>query len=146
MNEPTGVIGALCPDEAPLLGLISLMAPAIAMGNTCVLVPSAAYPLAATDFFQVLETSDLPAGVVNIVTGPPADLAKSLAGHMDVDAVWSFSSADLSALIEKEAAGNVKRTWVNHARARDWMGPLGEGREFLRHATEVKTIWVPYGE
>jgi aldehyde dehydrogenase (NAD+) len=146
MNEPTGVIGALCPDEAPLLGLISLMAPAVAMGNTCVLVPSAAYPLAATDFYQVLDTSDLPPGVVNIVTGPPADLAKSLAGHMDVDAVWSFSSHDLSAVIEREAAGNVKRTWVNNGRARDWMGPGGEGRAFLSQATEVKTIWVPYGE
>ncbi len=146
MNEPVGVIGALCPDEVPLLGLISVMAPAVAMGNTCILVPSAAYPLAATDFYQVLETSDLPAGVVNIVTGPPADLAKSLAGHMDVDAVWSFSSTDLSTLIEKEAAGNVKRTWVNQGCARTWMGPAGEGREFLRHATEVKTIWVPYGE
>ncbi len=146
MNEPVGVIGALCPDEAPLLGLISIMAPAIAMGNTCVLVPSAAYPLAATDFYQVLDTSDVPAGVVNIVTGPPADLAKSLAGHMDVDAVWSFSSAPLSALIETEAASNVKRTWVNHGRARDWMGAAGEGRTFLAQATEVKTIWVPYGE
>jgi aldehyde dehydrogenase (NAD+) len=146
MNEPCGVIGALCPDEAPLLGLISVMAPAIAMGNTCVLVPSQTAPLAATDFFQVLETSDLPGGVVNIVTGSHAELAKPLAGHMDVDAVWSFSSTPVSALIEKEAANNLKRTWVNHARARDWFGATGEGRQFLRHATEVKTIWVPYGE
>ena len=96
MNEPCGVIGALCPDEAPLLGLVSLMAPAIAMGNACVLVPSEPFPLAATDFYQVLDTSDLPAGVVNIVTGSHAELAKPLAGHMDVDAVWSFSSTDLS--------------------------------------------------
>jgi len=146
MNEPVGVIGALCPDEAPLLGLVSVMAPAIAMGNTCVLIPSEVAPLAATDFYQVLETSDLPAGVVNIVTGSPAELAKTLAGHMDVDAVWSFSSAPLSAMIEREAAGNLKRTWVNQGRARDWMGPEGEGRVFLRAATEVKTVWVPYGE
>ena len=146
MNEPCGVIAALCPDEAPLLGLISLMAPAIAMGNTTVLVPSETAPLAATDFYQVLETSDLPGGVVNIVTGSHAELAKPLAGHMDVDAVWSFSSTPLSALIEKEASGNLKRTWVNHARARDWFGPQGEGRPFLRAATEVKTVWVPYGE
>ena len=145
MNEPCGVIGALCPDEAPLLGLISVMAPAIAMGNTCVLVPSDVAPLAATDFYQVLDTSDLPAGVVNIVTGNHAELAKPLAGHRDVDAVWSFSSKPLSALIEKEAAGNIKRTWVNHGQTRDWM-TMGEGREFLRAATEVKTIWVPYGE
>ena len=146
MNEPCGVIGMICPDEAPLLGFISMMAPAIAMGNTCILVPSQVAPLAATDFYQVLDTSDLPAGVVNIVTGSHAELAKPLAGHMDVDAVWSFSSSALSGLIEKEAASNVKRTWVNHGRSRDWSGASGEGREFLRQATEVKTIWVPYGE
>ncbi|MBD1204040.1 MAG: aldehyde dehydrogenase family protein [Rhodobacteraceae bacterium] len=146
MNEPVGVIAALCPDEAPLLGLISTMAPAIAMGNTCVLVPSDPFPLAATDLYQVLETSDLPAGVVNIVTGSHAELAKPLAGHMDIDALWSFSSTDLSALIEGESATNLKRTWVNHARTRDWAGTEGEGREFLRHATAIKTVWVPYGE
>ena len=145
MNEPVGVIGALCPDEAPLLGLISVMAPAIAMGNTVILVPGQ-HPLSATDFTQILDTSDVPAGVVNIVTGPAPDLARSLAGHMDVDAVWSFSSHPLSALIEREAATNLKRTWVNHARARNWMGPEGEGRMFLSQATEIKTVWVPYGE
>ena len=146
MNEPSGVIGALCPDEMPLLGLISVMGPAIAMGNTCVLVPSEGAPLAATDFYQVLDTSDLPGGVVNIVTGSHAELAKPLAGHRDVDAVWSFSSQPVSGLIEKESAGNIKRTWVNNGLGRDWMGPQGEGRAFLRAATEVKTIWVPYGE
>ena len=146
LNEPVGVIGALCADEVPLLGLISAMAPAIAMGNTCVLVPSDPFPLAATDLYQVLETSDLPPGVVNIVTGSHAELAKPMAGHMDIDALWSFSSTDLSALIEAESASNLKRTWVNNARARDWMGMAGEGREFLRHATAIKTVWVPYGE
>ncbi len=145
MNEPVGVIGALCPDEAPLLGLVSLMAPAIAMGNAAILVPSEAFPLAATDLYQVLDTSDVPGGVVNIVTGGHAELAKTLAGHMDVDAVWSFSASDISGLIEKEAASNLKRTWVNYGRARDWTTE-GEGRAFLRAATEVKTIWVPYGE
>jgi aldehyde dehydrogenase (NAD+) len=146
MNEPVGVVGALCPDEAPLLGFVSVMAPAIAMGNTCVLVPSQSAPLSATDFYQVLETSDLPAGVVNIVTGAHGELAKTLAGHLDVDGVWSFSSTALSERIETDAAGNLKRTWVNHGRGRNWFGAEGEGREFLRHATEIKTIWVPYGE
>jgi len=146
LNEPVGVIGALCPDEVPLLGLVSLMAPAIAMGNPCVLVPSQPFPLMATDFAQVLETSDVPAGVVNLVTGDHADLAKPLASHMDVEAVWCFSSTDLSGLVERESAGNLKRTWVNRGRARDWLGPEGEGREFLAQATAVKTVWVPYGE
>jgi len=146
MHEPVGVIGAFCADEAPLLGLISAMAPAMAMGNRTILVASNPFPLAATDFYQILETSDVPAGVVNILTGDHAELAPQLAGHMDVDAVWSFSSADLSATIEREAAGNLKRTWVNHGKSRDWMGADGDGKSFLAAATEVKTIWVPYGE
>lgn len=146
VREPVGVIGALCPDDVPLLGLISVMAPAIAMGNRVVLVPSEAYPLAATDFYQVLDTSDVPGGVVNIVTGTHAELAPTLAAHLDLDAVWSFSSTNLSEVIEGQSAGNLKRTWVNNARARDWMGNDGEARAFLDQATEVKTVWVPYGE
>jgi len=111
-----------------------------------VLAASQPFPLAATDFYQVLETSDVPGGVVNIVTGDHATLAAPLAGHLGVDAVWSHSGADISTTVELESAGNLKRSWVNNARARDWMGADGEGREFLSHATEVKTVWVPYGE
>ncbi|MBM1555058.1 aldehyde dehydrogenase family protein [Sulfitobacter mediterraneus] len=146
MKEPVGVIGALCPAEAPLLGLISCMAPAIAMGNRVILSASEPFPLSATDFVQVLETSDVPAGVVNILTGPQSDIADPLARHMDVDAVWSFGAGELSGIIEKGSAHNLKRTWVNNGIARDWHGTAGEGREFLQAATEVKNIWVPYGE
>jgi aldehyde dehydrogenase (NAD+) len=144
MNEPVGVIGAFAPDEAPLLGLVSVIAPAIAMGNRIVVLASEPFPLAATDFYQVLETSDVPAGVVNILTGSAKELAPQMAGHMDIDAVWSFSSADLSATIERESARNLKRSWVNNGKARDWTKPAS--REFLAQSTEVKTIWVPYGE
>ncbi|MEP5728690.1 MAG: aldehyde dehydrogenase family protein [Sulfitobacter sp.] len=146
MKEPLGVIGALCPVDVPLLGLVSCMAPAIAMGNRVILSASEAFPLAATDFIQILETSDVPAGVVNILTGPQSDLAKPLAGHMDVDAVWSFGAGALSQIVEQASASNLKRTWVNNGFARDWMGPIGEGRAFLQAASEVKNIWVPYGE
>ncbi len=146
MKEPVGTIAALCPDDAPLLGLISVMAPAIAMGNRAVLIASDPYPLAATDFYQILDTSDVPGGVVNILTGSHAELAPTLASHLDIDAVWSFSGTDLSAMIEGKSAGNLKRTWVNNARARDWSGAEGEGRTFLDAATEVKNIWIPYGE
>lgn len=141
MNEPVGVIGAFCSDTAPLLGLISVVGPAMAMGNRIIAVASDPYPLAATDFYQVLDTSDVPGGVVNILTGSHAELAPQMAGHMDLDAVWSFSSADLSRVIETEAAGNLKRTWVNYGR--DW---TPDDHAFLQAATEVKTIWVPYGE
>ncbi len=144
MNEPVGVIGLICPDESPLLGLISIMAPVIAMGNTCVLVPSNAFPLAATDFYQVLDTSDLPGGVVNIVTGAPEALAKTLAEHDDVDALWYFGSTGLSGMLKAASVGNLKRVWANDGRARDW--GTAEGQEFLRQATDVKNIWIPYGE
>jgi len=145
MRAPCGVIGGFCPDAFPLLGLVSLMTPAIAMGNRAILVASEPFPLAATEFYQVLETSDVPGGVVNILTGSHAELAPTMASHMDIEAVWSFSGADLSAEIERGAAGNLKRAWVNYALDRDWMGADGEGRAFLEAATEVKTVWIPWG-
>ena len=144
MKEPVGIIGALCADEAPLLGLVSVMAPVIAMGNRVVLGASEPFPLAATDFYQVLDTSDVPGGVVNILTGSHADIAPALAAHLNVDAIWSFSSSDLSGAIESAAAGNLKRAWVNNGHAFNWYGP--DMRPFLTAATEVKNIWVPYGE
>jgi aldehyde dehydrogenase (NAD+) len=109
-------------------------------------VASDPYPLAATGFYQILDTSDLPGGVVNILTGSHAELAPTLAVHLDIDAVWSFSSTDLSKMIEAKSAGNLKRTWVNNGKARDWNGVESEGRAFLEAATEVKNIWIPYGE
>lgn len=142
VREPVGVIGALCPEDSPLAGLVATMAPAIAMGNRVVLVASQPFPLAATDFYQVLETSDVPGGVVNILTGDPTELAMPLASHLNVDAVWSFSGSDISATIEEESAGNLKRIWVNNGLTTDW----GDTRAFLEAATEVKNIWVPYGE
>ena len=147
MNEPLGVIGAICPDARPLLGAVSLMAPIIAAGNACVLVPSESSPLSATDFYQVLETSDVPPGVVNIVSGPHEELAGTLAGHDDVDAVWSFGPAALRRPVEKASAGNLKPTWAECGGDRDWMDPAdGEGRAFLQNATHVKNVWIPYGE
>ena len=144
MNEPVGKIAAFAPPDAPLLGPVSLIGAAMAMGNRITLVASEPYPLALTDFYQVLETSDVPGGVVNILTGDHAELAPQVAGHLDLDAVWSFSGADISGVIEREAAGNLKRTWVNHGRAQDWNTSASSA--FLAAATEVKTIWVPYGE
>jgi aldehyde dehydrogenase (NAD+) len=147
MHEPIGVIGIACPDEYPLLGFVSLVAPAIAMGNTVVVIPSQSSPLSATDFYQILETSDLPSGVVNIVTGERDALSQVLADHDDVDAMWYFGTAEGSGRVEFASAGNMKRTWVNYGHPRNWMdNAQGEGEEFLREATQVKNIWVPYGE
>jgi aldehyde dehydrogenase (NAD+) len=146
MNEPLGVIGIGCPDEQPLLSFISLLAPAIALGNRVVLVPSRACPLMATDFYQIVETSDVPAGVVNIVTGDPHTLVAVLAAHDDVDAVWSFGDAEQSAEVERASTGNLKRTFVDHGRELDWSTRDAEGFVFLRQASQVKNIWIPYGD
>jgi len=146
LNEPIGIMGIICPDVMPLLSFISLVAPAIAMGNRTVVIPSERYPLPATDFYQILETSDVPSGVINIVTGDRDALASVLAKHDQVGAVWYHGSATASAMVERESAGNLKRTWVNDGRARDWLSAHGEGRRFLREATQVKNIWLPYGD
>jgi aldehyde dehydrogenase (NAD+) len=147
MHEPIGVVGVACPDEAPLLAFISLVAPLIAMGNRVVAVPSESHPLAATDFYQVLETSDVPAGVLNIVTGGRDSLVKVLAEHDDIDGLWVFGSKEASAAAERLSIGNLKRTLVDHGLATDWHDKLAsEGPILLRHAVQVKNIWIPYGD
>ncbi|MDH5589648.1 MAG: aldehyde dehydrogenase family protein, partial [Gemmatimonadota bacterium] len=147
MREPIGVMGGVCPDVHPLLGFVSVVAPLIAMGNTAVVIPSETAPLLATDLYQVLETSDVPGGVVNIVTGLRREVVPTLADHDGVDGVWYFGSAEGSADVEKRSTGNMKRTWVSHGHAVDWMDSTsGEGAVYLREATQIKNIWIPYGE
>ena len=147
MPEPIGVMGVICPTQLPLLGFVSTVIPPISLGNTVVAVPSEPHPLAATDLYQVFDTSDLPGGVINIVTGRRDELAQVIAAHDDVDAVWYFGSRAGSGVVEKLSIGNMKRTWVDYGRARDWFSPeQGEGAHVLREATQVKNIWVPYGE
>jgi len=147
MREPLGVIGIVAPEEAGLLGFVSTVMPAIAMGNRVVAVPSQHYALLATDFYQVLDTSDLPAGVVNIVTGDQEVLGEVLARHLDIEGMWYWGSRRGSRLVEEEAAASMKRTWVNYGLHHDWTDDeQGQGEAFLRHATEIKNIWIPYGE
>ena len=141
INEPWGVMGVVCPDASPLLGFASLVLPAIAMGNRVVAVPSTSMPFAATDLYQVFDTSDLPGGVVNIVTGAKDELAKTLAQHDDVAALWYAGEAQGRTMVEAESAGNLKAVWAFENR--DWTD--AQGRDFLTRATQVKTIWVPYG-
>ena len=147
MPEPVGAIGILAPTEAPLLGLLSLVLPAIAVGNTVVAVPSERYPLILGDVYQVLDTSDLPGGVVNLVAGKPAELAKTLAEHDGIEAIWCFRSDEEAAMVRAASIGNMKQVWTNDGHEYDWFNPAqAEGRWFLQHATQVKNIWVPYGE
>jgi aldehyde dehydrogenase (NAD+) len=147
MKEPLGVIGIVAPQEAALIGLISTVMPAIAMGNRVVVVPSLHYSLLATDFYQILETSDVPGGVINIVTGDPDVLSEVMARHYDIEGMWYWGSRKGSRKVEKESAASMKRTWVNYGLYHDWYDDeQGQGEAFLRHATEIKNIWIPYGE
>jgi aldehyde dehydrogenase (NAD+) len=147
MPEPVGAIGILAPTEAPLLGLLSLVLPAIAVGNTVVAVPSELYPLILGDVYQVLDTSDLPGGVVNLVAGKAAELGKTLAEHDGIEAIWCFRSNEEAAMVRAASIGNMKQVWTNDGHEYDWFNPAqAEGRWFLQHATQVKNIWVPYGE
>ena len=142
-----GTIGIVCPNEYPLLGFISLFAPAVVRGNTIVIVPSETAPISATDLYQVFETSDVPAGVVNILTGNKNHLTKYLVEHQNIEAMWYFGDTEGSRFVEYTSAGNMKRTWVNYGETRNWMNDeQGQGVEFLYNATECKNIWMPMGE
>jgi len=147
MPEPVGTVGILAPTEAPLLALLSLVLPAIAVGNTVVVVPSERYPLIQGEIYQLLDTSDVPGGVVNLVAGRPGELGKTLAEHDDVDAIWCFRSNEEASMVRAASIGNMKQVWTNDGHAYDWFNRTqAEGRWFLQHATQVKNIWVPYGE
>ena len=145
MPEPLGAMAVVCPAEPALLGFVSTAIPPVALGNSVVAVASERWPLLATDLYQVLDTSDVPPGVVNILTGLEEELRPVLAGHDAIDGMWYFGSGEADAEVERLSASNLKRTWVG-GRGRDWFAPAAEGREFLRHASQVKNIWVPYGE
>ena len=147
MNEPIGTVGVICPSEAPLLGFLSLVMPLLAVGNTVVAVPSEKYPLIAGDLYQIFDTSDLPGGAMNIVTGYVSQLLKTLAEHDDVDAIWCYGDEATVAAAKAMSAGNLKQVWTNEGRVIDWFNrDVAEGRWYLEHATQVKNIWVPYGE
>ena len=147
MNEPLGTVGIICPNQSPLLGLLSLVLPVLAAGNAAVVIPSETYPLIVADLYQVFDTSDLPAGAVNLVTGHTAELLRTLAEHDGVDALWCFSNESNAAAAKSLSVGNLKQVFTNEGRVIDWFNPTqGEGRWFLQHATQVKNIWVPYGE
>ena len=147
LPEPLGVLAQIAPENSPLISTISLIAPAIAMGNCIVFVPSQKFASVALELVQTFETSDVPAGVINIVSGIKQDLAEQLAGHAEADAMWCWAESDLVSSVESISARDLKRLWVNDDEDRDWLNPMqGEGLEFLRNATEIKNIWTPYGD
>jgi aldehyde dehydrogenase (NAD+) len=147
LPEPIGIIGLVAPDNQPLLSAISLIAPAIAMGNRVVYIPGERYQNIILELVSVMETSDIPGGVINIVTGDKSELSKQLAGHGEVESIWCWGDAEITKSIETISIENLKRTWCNENNDRDWLDlKSGEGTEFLRKATHVKNIWTPYGD
>ncbi len=146
LKESWEVIGISCPDQSPLLSFLSLALPAVSMGNRIVITPSQSHPLIICDLYQVFETSDIPAGVINIVTGERDELADTLSKHDDIAAHWYFGSSNGSKLVEQNSAGNLKATWVNNGKARDWYdSDQGAGEEFLFRSVRFKNIWTPFG-
>ena len=142
LPEPTGVVAVLAPQDSSLLGLVSVVAPVLATGNTCVVVASQDHPLPAVVLAEVLATSDLPGGVVNLLTGYTAELAPWLASHRDVNAIDLTGAApEMRAALQGAAASNVKRTYV--PRTTDWTAEPGLSR--LSAFTETKTVWHPIG-
>jgi len=135
VNEPLGVVGLVCPPSPSLFSFTRLLAPLIAMGNSVVAIPSETAPLAALEMYQIFETSDLPAGVVNIVTGLHGELLSTIAEHDAIDAIW----ADINdmTLVHQGSCGNMKQTWKATS--------LSSDKELLRRACNVKNIWLPHG-
>ena len=147
--EPTGVVGIVAPEESALLGLVSRLAPAIVSGNAVVVIASETRPLPAVTLSEVLATSDVPGGVVNLVTGLRRELVGHLAGHMDVNGLDAFGAApDEAATLEEVAVENVKR-FVRPPAAGlaryDWMADSAQSPYLIGEFVEIKTVWHPIG-
>ncbi|MEO7993405.1 MAG: aldehyde dehydrogenase family protein [bacterium] len=146
--EPTGVVVVIAPDSPALLGVVSLIAPVIATGNSCVLIASETSPLSAVTWGEVLATSDLPGGVVNILTGLRRELVPPLAQHKDVNAVvWAGPRDDLATATERDGATNIKRVVVREPLTEsEWYGAAAENPVWMEATVEMKTVWHPIGQ
>ena len=142
--EPTGVVVAVAPQDSSLLGLISVIAPAVVSGNAVIVIASTARPLPAITLTEVLATSDVPGGVINVLTGDPAEMMPWLATHADVNAIdlAGITDADLAVSLERDAAGTVKRV-RRPDRDPNWSADPGLSR--IRDFVETKTVWHPMG-
>lgn len=144
--EPTGVVVILCPDEPPLLAFVSLVAPAILSGNTVVVLPSTTKPLPALTFSEIIATSDLPGGVVNVLAGDRAELAPHFATHMDVNAIVDgCDDVDLAKELARGGELNVKRYVRRDLSPNDWRGGTAENPYWILDTVEMKTAWHPIG-
>jgi acyl-CoA reductase-like NAD-dependent aldehyde dehydrogenase len=144
--EPTGVVVIVCPNEPSLLALVSLVAPVILSGNTAVVLTSATSPLPALTFSEIIATSDLPGGVINLLSGDPTELASHIASHMDVNAIVDASGNEKLALALQQGGGfNVKRYVPRALKPADWLGEKAENPYWILDTVEMKTAWHPIG-
>jgi len=144
--EPTGVVVVLAPDEPTLVALVSLVAPVILSGNAAIVIPSEKFPLPAVTFAEILATSDLPGGVVNILTGKRAELVPHIAGHLDVNAVVDAAgNAELSPKLQSGTAINLKRYARRNLAPADWFTAKAEDPYWILDTVELKTAWHPIG-
>ncbi len=140
--EPTGVVAVIAPQSDSLLGLVSVIAPVITGGNTCVVLASETKPLCAVTFAEVLNSSDLPGGVVNILTGKPSELASWFVDHMDVNAtIYCENNSDMKKMMREKGATNLKRVFFYDGV--DWEKPEGQSPYFILDTQEIKTTWHP---
>ena len=144
--EPTGVVVVVCPDESPLLAMVSLVAPVILAGNTAVVLASATSPLPALTFSEIIATSDLPGGVVNILAGDRAELAPHFASHMDVNAIVDGSGdEEIGRALQRGGALNVKRYFRRDLAPAGWAKSEAENPYWILDTVEMKTAWHPIG-
>jgi aldehyde dehydrogenase (NAD+) len=142
-NEPLGACGVFAPTAPSLAGFLGACLPLMAMGSPVVAVASEQAPLAAMELVRIIEASDVPAGVWNVLTGVHSELEPTLGDHLGLSSVWHFGSVEGGQRIQKLSAGNLKQTWTMPDGTIDWFG--SPAKEFLRRATQVKNVWVPYG-
>ena len=142
-KEPIGPVAVVCPNDSPLLGFLSTCLPLISMGNSVISIPSYVNPLPALELYRIIEASDFPAGVWNIITGTQEELEKTLADHDGIQAIWHFGTKEGGEMAQHHSAGNLKQTWCMLGKTLNWQ--VTPSREFLRRATQIKNVWVPYG-
>ena len=148
MKEPLGVMTSILSDDSPLLNLVTVMGSVFSTGNTNIIVPGQKTSLIATELYQVLDTSDVPGGYVNILTAKENELNKTLSQHENIEGIWYFGadSAQRSEIV-KNTTSNIKRYWCPEEKHLDWTNASEEFlSEFLYQSTQVKNIWIPYGE
>ena len=147
LNEPVGVMGIICPDIAPLASFITLIAAALCQGNRLVVIPSENFPLPAVDMYQIFETSDVPEAAVNVVTGKHGELIDTLCEHNSVDGIWNFGDPKYVSAIDKASISNLKQIWSMTGDNLNWINYHASfNKLLLRKSSQVKNIWIPYGE